>query len=51
MLTNALFCFGFFKTVVLLFSIIQKPEEGSISQRVQRLAKYRFLKVISPSLL
>lgn len=29
-----------------LFPFFQKPEDGSISHRVQRLAKYRFLKVI-----
>ena len=29
----------------LHFLLFQKSEEGSISQRVQRLAKYRFLKV------
>lgn len=28
----------------------QKPEEGSISHRVQRLAKYRFLKVFGMTL-
>ncbi|KAL0709710.1 hypothetical protein Bca4012_016688 [Brassica carinata] len=33
------------------YSLFQKPEEGSISQRVQRLAKYRFLKKQSDLLL
>lgn len=32
-------------SLVIMFLLFQKPEEGSISHRVQRLAKYRFLKV------
>lgn len=35
----------FFSSLCFCFCLVQKPEEGSISQRVQRLAKYRFLKV------
>lgn len=36
----------FFNSVsIIYFFVKQKPEEGSISHRVQRLAKYRFLKV------
>lgn len=33
----------------ICFLWVQKPEEGSISHRVQRLAKYRFLKVCCKS--
>ncbi|RWW29865.1 hypothetical protein GW17_00005602 [Ensete ventricosum] len=35
-----------FRSVSIIYCFVkQKPEEGSISHRVQRLAKYRFLKV------
>lgn len=34
------------KSQIVCFLLIQKPEEGSIRSKVQRLAKRRFLKVL-----
>ncbi|KAA3480956.1 putative serine/threonine-protein phosphatase 2A regulatory subunit B'' subunit TON2 [Gossypium australe] len=41
----------FVSSFCFCFCLVQKPEEGSISHRVQKLAKYRFLKKQSDLLL